>query len=85
MLFYLFGVEVASLTVDDILEFLMDGGWHDFREISLNFGLLEGRVEAVIGFLSKFGFVDSDLAGRKVRLSSSMLDFLRSMEEESRL
>jgi len=74
---------VASLIVDDILEFLTDGGWHDFREISLNLGLLEGRVEAVMDFLSRFGFVDSDFVRRKVRLSSSALDFLRSMKEES--
>jgi len=72
---------VASLILDDILEFLTDGRWHDFREISLNFGLLEERVEAVMDFLSRFGFVDSDFVERKVRLSSSVLELLRSMEE----
>jgi len=76
---------VVSLTVDDMLMFLMDGEWHGFREISINFDLLEERVEAVMDFLSRFGFVDSDFVMGKVRLSSSALDFLRSMEEKSRL
>jgi len=63
--------------VDAIIDFLEDGIWHHFGNISRHFGLTEIRVREIVSFLARFGFADADFGGKKVKLNSSLLEFLR--------
>ena len=76
------GIAVASL-VDGVLNFLEDGRWHDFFEVAKifsNFGLLESDVRNIIGFLTKFGFVDLDECQKRVKINTSFLSFLQAIK-----
>ena len=53
--------------VDEILEYLEDGGWHTAVEIEKKFCLTNNTVYTIINFLSKYGFAELDDKYLKVR------------------
>ena len=53
--------------IDEILEYLEDGGWHTAIEIEKKFFLTNNTVYAIINFLSKYGFVELDDKNLKVK------------------
>lgn len=67
------------LTIDDLLELLEDGKWHNTREIMDYSKFHELKVEMVMNFLSEFGFVELDGKGQKVKLAPSLYKFLRKI------
>ena len=68
------------LTIDDLLELLEDGKWHDTRGIMDYSKFHELKVEMVINFLSEFDFVELDKKGQKVKLTPSLCKFLRKIK-----
>jgi len=63
--------------LDAILDFLEDGMWHHFGEISSHIGLTEDHVKEIVEFLARFDFADADFGGGRVRLDPLFLGFLR--------
>jgi len=68
---------LMASVVDAILDFLEDGTWHYFVEMSSHFGLTEDHVREIVEFLARFGFADADFGGGRIRLNSLSLGFLR--------
>jgi hypothetical protein len=66
--------------VDKILESLNDGRWHDFKEISSNFHLRESDLEAIINFLTKYDFTDSDIKRKRVKINSLLLELFQNVK-----
>ena len=73
--------------VNVILDLLEDGKWHGLAEISDKSGLHEFKLEIVTNFLSEYDFTDLNEEKRKVRLATSVVDFLKKIKhvEKARL
>ncbi len=65
------------LVVDDILDFLGDGEWHGFVEVADNFRSLESRIERILGFLARHGFINLDEKRKRVKIDPSFFRFLQ--------
>lgn len=65
--------------IDDVLELLEDGRWHDVREAVKKSGLNESKAEAVLGFLAEYNFITLNKEQQKVKLTSTMLKFLEAL------
>ena len=65
--------------IDDVLEILEDGRWHDVREAVKKSGLNESKAEAVLGFLAEYNFITLNKEQQKVKLTSTMLKFLEAL------
>jgi len=66
--------------MDDILNLLDDGEWHDMREIVHNSRLHDLEVGMFMDFLSEFDFVELDKRRRKVKLTPSLYKFVRKIK-----
>lgn len=66
--------------IDEILEFLRDGKWHDLSEIVGKFRLHEFKVGMIMSFLAEYNFVDLDERGQKVKLTHPVLNFLQEIQ-----
>lgn len=77
--------EVSSLlAIEQVVNVLEDGEWHEFDEVEEKCGLSE-VVESILKFLAEYGFVEIDSGGRKVKIGFSLQKFLeetRSVEVE---
>lgn len=75
-------------TVEDILELLEDGEWHDLKEIGEKFQLDDLEVESVTKFLAQNGFIRLDEEKQRAKLDLSTRHFLeriRRLEVEEKL
>ena len=71
--------------IDEILQLLNDGKWHNLREITRKTSLNALTAQLMINFLSSNGFIESDEKGWKVKLRPTTLTFIndiQSIEEE---
>jgi len=67
------GLEVVrGITIDDVLELLMDGKWHSFEELREQLQLKNGTLESMVSFLSEYGFVKLDEKKMKVRIDEDI-------------
>lgn len=66
--------------IDDILELLEDGNWHDISEAVKKSKLHESKVEIILGFLAKYRFVDFDEEQQKAKLTPPLLKFLKEIQ-----
>ena len=74
--------------VDDILELLENGEWHDLKEIERKAQLQDLDIASVTKFLAQYHFIRLDKEGKKAKLDSSTQDFLkkiRRLEGEEKL
>jgi len=74
--------------VDDILELLENGEWHDLKEIERKTRLQDLDIKSVTKFLVQYNFIKLDKEGKKAKLDSSTQDFLkkiRQLEGEEKL
>ena len=65
--------------IDEILELLEDGRWHDIKEVMEKSSLQEFKVEMIYGFLAEYSFIDFDKDQRKAKLTPTTLKFLREI------
>jgi len=69
------------LAIDNILEVLRNGEWHELKEIADKTRLHEFKVEIVTSFLAEYDFLELDKKGRKIKLSPQLLLFLKKIED----
>ena len=65
--------------IDEILELLEDGKWHDIKEITKKSNLQEFKVEMICGFLSEYAFIDFDKEQQKTKLTTTTLKFIEKI------
>jgi len=70
--------------IDEILEVLKDGKWHDLSEIAGNFRLHEFKAGMIMSFLTEYNFIDLDTQRQKVKLTHSVLNFLQKIQRLER-
>ena len=74
--------------VEDILELLENGEWHDLKETKRKTRLQDLDITSVTKFLAQYNFIKLDKEGKKAKLDSSTKDFLkkiRQLEGEEKL
>ena len=74
--------------VEDILELLENGEWHDLKEIERKTRLQDLDITSVTKFLAQYNFIKLDKEGKKAKLDSFTKDFLkkiRQLEGEEKL
>jgi predicted transcriptional regulator len=64
-------------TIDEILELLEDGKWHDIKEVMEKSNLQEFKVEMIYAFLTEYTFIDFNKEQKKAKLTPATLKFLR--------
>jgi hypothetical protein len=62
--------------IDQVLEILGDGEWHNLMELQDEIGVSNGRVLEILGFLSKYEFVKIDFAKEKARITKNAQEFM---------
>ena len=75
-------------TIDEILELLEDGKWHDIKEVIKKSNLQEFKVEMIYGFLAEYAFIDFNKEQQKAKLTPTTLKFIREIrriEKEKRV
>jgi len=65
--------------INDILELLENGKWHDLEEIRKKIQLQDLDIKGVTKFLAKYKFIKVDKEGKKAKLDSSTHDFLKKI------
>lgn len=68
------------LVMDDILNLLEDGKWHDISEVIDNSSLHDRRVEIFMDFLGEYDFIELDRKRQKVKLTPSLRKFVRKIK-----
>ena len=65
--------------VNDILELLENGRWHDLKEIGKKIQLQDLDIISVTKFLAQYNFIKVDKEGKKAKLDSSTRNFLKKI------
>ena len=65
--------------VNEILELLENGRWHDLEEIRNKIQLQDLDITSVTKFLAKYKFIKVDKEGKKAKLDFSTQDFLKKI------
>ena len=66
--------------IDEILEQLKDGKWHNLGEITKKTSLHEIRAQTIISFLSSYNFLEFDKEGRKAKLHPLTVEFINEIQ-----
>ncbi len=66
--------------VNAIFKLLEDGKWHSVTQIANKSGLHEFKLEIITNFLAEYDFAEVDKANRQVRLTVSVVDFLKKIK-----
>jgi DNA-binding IclR family transcriptional regulator len=64
-------------TIDQVLELLEDGDWHELNEITKKSGLQQPKLEAVVDFLEEYEFIHVDKEQQRARLTHPALKFFK--------
>ena len=73
--------------LDDLLEVLKGGDWHDFKELAAKTPQLnENQLEFILSFLRSYDFIERErkrwsLRTKRVRLNPLMMAFLGRIDE----
>lgn len=67
--------------IDQILELLRNGEWHEIKEITGKTKLDESKVGLIMNFLAKYGFIELDTREKKTSLAPSLLSFLKKIQD----
>ena len=65
--------------VNDILELLENGRWHNLEEIRKKIQLQDIDITGVTKFLAKYDLIKVDKEGKKAKLDSSTQHFLKKI------
>jgi DNA-binding IclR family transcriptional regulator len=68
------------LLIDEILELLKNGEWHELKEIAEKTRLKDLKVELITTFLAEYDFLEFDKKCRRIRLSPQLRLFLKKLE-----
>lgn len=64
-------------TIDQVLELLENGDWHELTEIARKSGLQQSKLEAVVDFLAEYEFIHVDKEQQRAKLTHPVLKFLK--------
>jgi DNA-binding IclR family transcriptional regulator len=64
-------------TIDQVLELLENGDWHELTEIARKSGLQQSKLEAVVDFLEEYEFIHVDKEQQRAKLTHPVLKFLK--------
>ncbi len=67
--------------IDDILNLLENGKWHDLKEIGKRIQLKDLDIASITKFLAQYDFIKLDKEGKKAKLDSSTQDFLKKINQ----
>lgn len=67
--------------IDEILDVLKNGKWHDLKEISDKTQLQGLKVELLTNFLAEYDFIELNKKEHKTRLTTVVLNFLRKVRD----
>ena len=74
----------ALSAIDDILELLKDGRWHNVREAVERSGLHESKVEKILSFLAEYKFIALNKEQQEAKLTPTMLKFLKEIQRTNK-
>lgn len=66
--------------IDQTVELLRNGEWHEIEEIANRTKLYEFKLELMINFLVEYNFIELDAEEEKIRLTPSLLSFLKRIQ-----
>jgi len=67
--------------IDEIVNVLSNGKWHALKKISEETGLHKDTVDLLTNFLAHYDFVELNKKERKTRLTPSLFNFLRTIQD----
>lgn len=67
--------------IDQILDLLKNGKWHDLKEISQKTQLQKLKVELLADFLAEYNFIELNKEEQITRLTPTLLNFLNKIRE----
>jgi DNA-binding IclR family transcriptional regulator len=67
--------------IDEILDVLKNGKWHNLKEISEKTHLQGLKVELLTQFLAEYDFIELNKKEHKTKLTPSLLGFLRKIQD----
>jgi len=67
--------------IDEILDVLKNGKWHNLKEISEKTQLQGVKVELLTEFLAEYDFIELNKKEHKTRLAPPLLNFLRKIRD----
>ena len=68
--------------VDEILDTLKNGEWHDFEEISEKTQLSVFKLELLAKFLAEYKFIELDKRKQRTRLTPPLLNFTKKIQND---
>ena len=68
------------LEIEQVVDVLKDGEWHQLDEIGEKCELSEVKVESILKFLAEYGFIKINGSGRKVKVGLSLQKFLEETQ-----
>ena len=68
-------------SIDDFLELLQDGLWHDLEATINKVGLSPGKAEMVISFLKEYGFIKLSENTQQIKLQHLTLEFFNQIQQ----
>ncbi len=69
------------LAIDQILDLLKNGEWHELREIVDRAQLHEVKVEIITSFLAEYDFLEFDKEEKKIKLSPQLQLFMKKIKD----
>jgi len=67
-------------TIEEILELLKDGKWHDLKEIIEEIQLTRSGAETITNFLAEYNFIQLDKEHQKARVTPPTHSFLKKIQ-----
>ena len=67
--------------VDEILELLKNGKWHDLKEIEKKMKLHDFDIASITKFLAQYKFINLDKEEKKAKLDPSAQHFLKKIQQ----
>ena len=67
-------------TIDNVIMLLKDGKWHDIQEVTETVALPKHKAETIISFLEEYDFIQREDATKKIKLQTSMLEFIEGIQ-----
>jgi len=67
--------------IDEILDALKNGKWHDLKEISEEKRLHQNTVKLLTDFLAHYDFIELNKKEQKTKLTPPLRDFLRKIRD----
>ena len=67
-------------TIDNLLDLLQDGQWHDLKQTTQKVGLYSAKAEMVISFLNEYGFIKLSEDSKQIKLQHMTLEFFAQIK-----